>query len=136
MELADSIQRRRSVRAFQMWKEVPDLTDVIALAKKGPSAGAIRGYELIVTKEKLAYNAPVCIVICINEAAYGKKYGERGRTLYAIQDAAIAGAYLGLLLVDRGLSSVWVGAFREEKVKRIIGTALRPVAVIAVGYGQ
>ena len=133
MNLEEIIIKRRSVRSFQD-KEVPDLTEVIALAKKGPSAGAIRGYEAIVTKEKLAYNAPVCIVICINEAAYEKRYGERGRNLYAIQDAAIFGAYLGLLLVERGMCSVWVGAFRENKVRQIIGTELRPVSVIAIGY--
>ena len=136
MNLEEVISKRKSVRSFQMWKEVPDLTEIIELAKKGPSAGAIRGYQTIVTKEKLAYNAPVSVVICIDEAAYEKRYGERGRSLYAIQDAAIFGAYLGLLLVERGLCSVWVGAFRENKVKRILGTELRPIAVIAIGYEQ
>jgi len=137
MNLEEIIRKRRSVRSFSD-RPVSDelLNEVIALAKKGPSAGAIRGYQVIVTKEKLAYNALVSVVICIDEAAYEKRYGERGRSLYAIQDGAIFGAYLGLLLVERGLCSVWVGAFRENKTKRILGTELRPVAIIAVGYEQ
>ena len=135
MELANAIYKRRSVRKFHE-SEVSEglLQELIQLARRGPSAGAIRGYQAIITKEKLAYDAPISVVICIDEAAYEKRYGERGRSLYAIQDAAIFGAYLGLLLVDRGLCSVWVGAFKESKVRRIIGTELRPVAIIAIGY--
>ena len=135
MELKDTIKLRKSIRKFQA-VDIPDsiLIEIMDWARKGPSAGAIRGYKAIITREKLAYDAPVSVVICIDEAAYEKRYGERGKNLYAIQDAAIFGAYLGLLLVERGLCSVWVGAFRENKIKRIIGTGLKPVAVIAIGY--
>ena len=135
MELVEAIERRRSVRKFQD-REVPMdlLAELISLAKRGPSAGAIRGYEAIVTKERLAYDAPVCIVVCVDPERYAGRYGDRGRDLYAIQDSAIFAAYLGLLLVDRGLASVWVGAFREGRVQRAIGTELRPVAILAVGY--
>jgi nitroreductase len=135
MTLYDAIAKRRSVRKFQD-RDVPDhlLAEAMSLAGRGPSAGAIRGYKGIVIRPGLAYGSPASVVICIDEAAYEKRYGERGRTLYAIQDAAIYGAYLGLLLVERGLCSVWVGAFREERVRRAIGTELRPVAIIAVGY--
>ena len=135
MELKDAIKLRKSVRRFQMM-DIPDsvLIEIMDWARMGPSAGAIRGYKAIITREKLFYDSPVSIVICIDEVAYEKRYGERGKNLYAIQDAAIFGAYLGLLLVERGLCSVWVGAFRENKVKRIIGTKLRPVAVMAIGY--
>lgn len=135
MELDEVILKRRSVRKFQPIG-LPDemLEDVIKMAGKGPSAGGIRGFRAIITREKLAYDAPAYIVICVDQELYASRYGDRGRDLYAIQDAAIFGAYLTLLLVDRGLSSVWVGAFRENKVKRILGTALRPVAILAVGY--
>lgn len=136
MEIVDVIKKRKSVRTFQD-KEIPDLGEIIALAKKGPSAGGIRGYTPILTREPIiSYRAPAYIVICIDSEAYAKRYGDRGRNLYAIQDATIFGAYLQLLLVDVGLSSVWVGAFREGRVARAIGTDLRPIAVIAIGYEQ
>lgn len=135
MELTEAIQKRRSIRKYQ---DTPvDATlihEVINLARKGPSAGAIRGFDVYVTTDKLAYNAPLHLVICVDEKAYEPRYGERGRNLYAIQDAAIVGAYIGLLLVERGLSSCWVGAFREGRVQRAIGTELRPVAILSVGY--
>ena len=134
MELTDVIKKRKSIRVFQK-KEVPDLTELIALAKTGPSAGGIRGFEVIVTKEKVIYlDAPLYLVICTNPEAYAKRYGDRGRNLYSIQDATICGAYLQLLLIETGLASVWVGAFRERRVAKALGTNLRPIAVIAVGY--
>lgn len=134
MNLKDVIKKRRSVRSFQK-TEVPDLGELIALARMSPSAGAIRGYKTILTKEKItSVDAPLYLVICTDPEAYNKRYGERGKNLYAIQDATIFGAYLQLLLVDEGLASVWIGAFREDKIKKIINTELRPVAIIALGY--
>jgi len=123
------------VRSFQS-TDVPDelLNEIISLARKGPTAGGIRGYQAVITRELKTYGAPVCIVICINPEAYAPRYGARGTDLYAIQDGAIFGAYLQLLLVDYGLASVWVGAFLERRVKKILSTELRPVAIIALGY--
>ena len=136
MQLKEVINKRKSIRSFQMWKEIPDLTEAIALAKKCPSAGAIRGYWVHVTTEKIApYNASAYVVICCDPAAYESRYGVRGMELYAIQDATVFGAYLQLILTDMGLATCWIGAFREEKIKRAIGTIeLRPIAIIAVGY--
>lgn len=134
MTLDEAITKRRSVRRFQD-RPVPDLRDVLALASKGPSAGGIRGYKAMVTHQRLGpYEAPVYVAICVDQGAYEPRYGGRGRDLYSIQDAAIFGAYLQLLLVDRGLASCWIGAFREGRVQRALGTTLLPVALIAVGY--
>jgi len=133
MEIKDVIIKRESVRSFQD-KKIPDLSEIISLARKCPSAGAIRGFDIIVTKKEIApYNAPLYAVILTNPEAYAR-YGERGKNLYSVQDATIFGAYFQLLLVDMGLSSVWIGAFRESRVQRDIKTELRPIAIIAVGY--
>lgn len=134
MELTDVIKKRKSIRVFQK-KEVPDLTELMALAKTRPSAGGINGFEVMATKEKVIYlDAPLYLVICTNPEAYAKRYGDRGRNLYSIQDATICGAYLQLLLIEMGLASVWIGAFKERRVAKALGTDLRPIAVIAVGY--
>jgi nitroreductase len=136
MDIKDVVLKRRSVRVFQKTK-VPDLGELIALARKSPSAGAIRGYETIITEEKIInIDAPVYVVICANPEAYAGRYGDRGRSLYAIQDATIFGAYFQLLLVDKGLASVWIGAFNEGRVKKTLGLKenLRPIAIIALGY--
>jgi nitroreductase len=138
MDFKKVIKKRKSVRHFQDI-DVPnkDIKEIIKLARKCPSAGAIRRYETIITKKKIVnVNAPVYLVICANPEAYTRKYGERGRDLYSVQDATIFASYIQLAIVNAGLSSVWIGAFRESKIKKIlqIGEHLRPVAIIPLGY--
>ena len=135
MELVTTIKQRKSIRTFKS-TDVSDelLNELIKLSMKGSSAGGIRGCKAIITRQLNVYNAPVCVVICIDYAPYAKRYGARGVELYAIQDSAIIGAYLQLLLVDNGLASVWVGAFQKDRIKRVLETELEPVAIIALGY--
>lgn len=138
MRLEEVINKRKSVRSFGN-ADVPNeiLEEIIALARKSPSAGAIRGYKTIITREKIvSIDAPVYLVICANPEAYAPRYGDRGKDLYSIQDATIFGAYFQLLLVDRGLASVWIGAFREGRLKQALNIEenLRPIAIIALGY--
>lgn len=130
------INKRRSVRKFgNKTVDFELVNKALEIARKCPSAGAIRGYETFVIIDKLVHiSAPAYVVICANSQAYEKRYGERGRNLYAIQDATILGAYFQLALVDMGMVSVWVGAFREGKVKRHLNTEFKPVVVIAMGY--
>jgi len=138
MNLEEVIKKRKSVRKFQN-KDVSGeiLNEIIELACKCPSAGAIRGYEVIITRNKIIkIDAPVYVVICVNPELYTKRYGDRGRDLYSIQDAAIFGAYIQLLLVDKKLASVWIGAFNEDKIKRLLNIDIRPIAIIALGYKQ
>jgi nitroreductase len=57
------------------------------------------------------------------------QYGDRGRTLYALQDATIAAAYAQLAIVAAGLGSTWVGAFDEAKVREVLASSdLVPVS--------
>lgn len=40
-----------------------------------------------------------------------------------------------LAAVDLGLATVWVGAFDEDKVQKVVGVGtVRPVAMFAIGY--
>ena len=136
MELKNVIEKRKSIRSFQKTNILNEtIKELIDLARKSPSAGAIRGYETIITREKITHiDAPVYLVIVTNPETYIKRYGDRGESLYSIQDATIFGAYFQLLLVDRGLTSVWIGTFNEDKIKNILNTKLRPIAIIALGY--
>ena len=136
MELKDVIEKRKSIRTFQktdISNEI--LEELIVLARKSPSAGAIRGYKAIITRENInRIDAPVYLVICTDSEAYTKRYGDRGRDLYSIQDATIFGAYFQLLLVDKGLDSVWIGAFNERKIQQLLNITLRPITILALGY--
>jgi nitroreductase len=64
------------------------------------------------------------------------KYGERGRTLYALQDATIAVVHAQLTATALGLATCWVGAFDEAAVVQSLQlpSGLRPVVLLPVGY--
>jgi nitroreductase len=53
-----------------------------------------------------------------------------------LQDATIFGAYLQLAIVNAGLASVWVGAFKKDRIRKLlkIPENLKPIAVISLGY--
>lgn len=136
--MKEVIKKRKSVRHFQN-QEVPAeiLEEVVALARLAPSAGAIKGYRWVFTKERSGnVEAPMYMIICANPDAYAPRYGDRGKDLYAIQDATIFGTYIQLILTDMGLASCWVGAFREGRAKRVnkLEENLKPIVVIAFGY--
>ena len=139
MNLEEVIKKRRSVRKYKS-DEVPKefVERIIDLARTAPSAGGLRSYEVIITKENVTHqvDAPVYLVICADIEKPVARYGNRGRELYSIQDATIFGAYVQLIAVDMGLSSVWIGAFKESGVKNLlyIEDYLRPIAIIALGY--
>lgn len=134
------VNQRYSIRQFQS-KEVPEdiIKKVIKLAQLAPSAGNLQSYQVFITKEKITYiDAPIYFVICADPEKSASRYGDRGKNLYAIQDATIFGAYLQLALVDAGLASVWIGSFREGRLMRQLNipNSLKPIAIIAAGYSN
>ena len=65
-----------------------------------------------------------------------KRFGERGRNLYAIQDATIFTSYVQLAITSLGLASGWLGNFNEENLRILLNLPenLKIVAVIPFGY--
>jgi nitroreductase len=150
LEFFEVISRRRSVRAYSSKPVEEDkLKRIFQAANMAPSAGNLQAYQVHVykkqdKKEALAKAAfdqaflidvPVCLVFCADPSRSVSKYGERGKELYSVQDATIAGTYAMLAAADLGLATVWVGAFDEGKVQDVVGDkSLRPVAMFALGY--
>ena len=151
MEVFEAIFERRSVRKFtgeDVSKE--DLERILEAGRWAPSAGNVQPWEVIVVrsrelKERLAEaalsqefvsEAPVVIVVCVDLKRAARTYGERGRSLYCIQDSAAAIQNMLLAAHSLGLATCWVGAFYEEEVKDILGIpeGFRPVALIPLGY--
>ena len=150
MDLGTAIKGRRSIRAYT-GRDVaqPLIDESIELASCAPSAGNLQSRDFVVvrdakTRRALAAaalgqdfvaEAPVVIVVVANLQRVAS-YGNRGRDLYAIQDSAAATQNLLLALHARGLGTVWVGAFHEAEVSRVLGLPVdaRPVAIIPVGY--
>ena len=106
MDVIEAIEGRRSIRAFESGKDVSEKTveGLIVAAQWAPSAGNIQPWEFIVVRRleikkglaEAAFNqsfigeAPVVIVVCADENRSSEGYGQRGRTLYCIQDTAAA----------------------------------------------
>lgn len=151
MEFAELIEERHSIRAFEE-REVERATveRVLAAARRAPSAGNLQAYRVAVVcdpsqrrslaraalDQEFVAQAPVVLVFFADAAASAAKYGGRGESLFAVQDATIACAYAQLAARDVGLGACWVGAFSEDGVRETLGAGddLRPVALLPVGY--
>lgn len=150
MDVEDAIRARRSIRKF-LARGIPDETaeKLINAIRWAPSAGNLQARRFYFVydnelREMLAVaafgqmfiaGAPLVIVACADHERISH-YGKRGKELYAIQDVAVAVENLMLQACELGLGAVWVGAFNEEQVKKVLKLPdhLRPVALIPVGY--
>jgi nitroreductase len=151
VDVLEAIKGRRSVRVFKSERSVSqeDVWELIEAARWAPSAGNVQPWEFVIVrkpqmKRKLALaalgqsfieEASVVVVVCADENRSSESYGQRGRTLYCIQDTAAAIQNINLAAHSLGLGTCWVGAFQEEEVKKALETprGIRPVALIPVG---
>lgn len=122
---------------------------ILKAATWAPSAGNRQAWEFVVvkdqkTKEKLVRGAlgqafiaaaPVVIVVGANRRRSAQRYGDRGRTLYCLLDAAVATQNLLLAAYGLGLGTCWIGAFKDDVVADIVGfpSYIRPVAIVPLG---
>jgi nitroreductase len=151
MDFFETIRKRHSVREFlPKGVENEKIEKILEAANHAPSAGNNQGYEIVVLEEplrivellkslvdqKFEKPAPVVLVFCANEKRSEVTFGARGKSLYGIQDASFAGAYAQLAAAGLGLASVWVGAFRDEDIRKIIAAPdhIRPVGLLSIGY--
>jgi nitroreductase len=150
LDFFEIIDRRRSVRAYSpKLIEEEKLKQIFRAANLAPSAGNLQAYQVHVFRkqdkkealakaafdQKFLVEAPVCLVFSADPSRSSPKYGKRGSELYSIQDATIAATFAMLAAVDVGLATVWVGAFDEKEVQKVVGVkSLKPVAMFAVGY--
>lgn len=151
MEFQELLEKRRSVRSYlDKPVEKEKLEKIIAAAFSAPSAGNLQAYKIVVVKDRKTreavcraalgqdsiLQAPLALVFLADANRSSGRYGQRGESLYSIQDATIAAAYAQLEAANLGLCSVWIGAFEPEKVAEILGAeeGEMPVAIIPVGY--
>ena len=150
MDVMECLETRTSTRTFKSDPvEESTILEALKAANLAPSAGNLQARDFIVvrnvaTKKALmeaalrqdfVRTAPAVIVCCANLDRIGH-YGDRGRHLYCIQDSAAAIENMLLFLTSKGIGSVWVGSFDEEKVRTLLGLPkeIRPVAIVPIGY--
>lgn len=151
MDFFEVLQTRHSIRAFLAKPIEPEKLQAILEAANGaPSAGNLQAYEICAVTRYAALRAladasygqefvaqvSVALVFCAHPIRSSRKYGQRGTSLYCIQDATIACSYAQLAATALGLASVWVGAFNDDAVREAIGAGkdLLPVAILPIGY--
>ena len=147
-----TVRHRHSIRKYQkdVSVEPEKLHAILEMACAAPSAGDLQAYKIFVIsneekknqlaeasyEQEFVKDAPISLVFCADPQRSEQKYADRGRQLYALQDATIAASYAQLAIVAAGMASTWVGYFDEQKVKDIlaIDEELIPLAIITVGY--
>ena len=147
--LMELIETRRSIRSYKDQEiEEDKLNYILQAFRKAPSAKNLQPWKLIVIKNKkvikdiaIACNnqtfmeeAPVIIAACAKEEeAYGVMGGYMNS--YPI-DIAIALEHLILAATEKGLGTCWIGAFKEQLVKDILGVPknVKVVALTPLGY--
>ncbi len=149
--LMDIIEARRSVRSYKS-REIEDdkLNYILDAFRLAPSAKNLQPWKLVVAKNKkiikdlaIACNnqtfleeAPVIIAACANEQeAYGRMGGYMNS--YPV-DIGLALEHLVLAATEQGLGTCWIGAFKEQLVKDILGIPeeVKVVALTPVGYPE
>ena len=145
------IKARTSIRSYKPQKvEEEKLNYILDAFRLAPSAKNLQPWKLVVVRNEktikdlaIACNnqtfledAPVLIVACANEQeAYGRMGGYMSS--YPI-DIALALEHLVLAAAEQGLGTCWIGSFKEQLVKDILGIPeeLRVVALTPVGYAE
>lgn len=139
---------RRSTRKFDKIKvEDWKIDKILSAADVAPTAGNFQGFQVFLiknknTKEALVeaankqpyVNAPVVLVFCTDPSRVKLKFPPDILEKFSLQDATIAAAFSLLASSGVGLSTIWIGMFDEEKVKKILGTDLRPSSILCIGY--
>jgi len=147
MDVFTAISQRSSVRAYKATDVEEDkLKKILEAGRLSPSASNRQEWKFIVvrdkeTKKKLAKaafgqtfigEAPVVIVACGTESKTIMACGQPGYTV----DVSIACAFMILQAYELGLGTCWIGAFKEDEVKKIlkIPEEVRVVAMTPLGY--
>ncbi|WP_371504017.1 nitroreductase family protein [Nitrosopumilus adriaticus] len=139
---------RRSTRKFEKTKvEDWKIDKILSAADVAPTAGNFQGFQVYLIKNKKTkkalveaankqpyVDAPVVLVFCTEPSRVKLKFPPEILEKFSLQDATIAAAFSLLAASGVGLSTIWIGMFDEEKVKKILGTELRPSSILCIGY--
>lgn len=147
MDVFTAISQRSSVRVYKDSKVEEDkLKKILEAARLAPSASNRQDWKFVIvkakeTKRKLAEasfgqsfieESLVVIVACGTEP---KAIMACGQPAYTV-NVSIAFSFMILQAYELGLGTCWIGAFKEDEVKKIlkIPKEVRVVAMTPLGY--
>ncbi|XOB41694.1 MAG: nitroreductase family protein [Candidatus Nealsonbacteria bacterium] len=146
MEVFEAIKIRRSVRSYKA-EAVPEgkLKKVLEAARLAPSAHNEQEWKFVVVRDaqkrkelaEAALNqnfiaeAPVVIVAVALDPDH---IMSSGVPAFAV-DLAIAVDHMTLKATEEGLGTCWIGAFSQEKVKKVLEIPERYKVVVLLPLG-
>lgn len=150
MNFDEVIINRTSIRRFKNEAiEDSKINQIVEHIVSAPSAGNLQAYKIYIIKNKQILKdlteasldqdsilkSKIAFVFCALPEESSKKYGDRGKNLYALQDATIAASYCQLAVTNQNLASVWIGAFDDKEVTKVLNLPETeiPVAIIPIG---
>ena len=152
MDADEAIRQRASVRSYGNANvDSSVVKELIELAVQAPSAGNSQEWVFVVVRDQNVKKAlaessfgtnkmscPVVVVVFADMDVIESAYGERGVSLYAMQDIAAAVENFMIAATNRGLSTCWIGAFNDQMVRNAVAAPqhLRPMAMITLGYAK
>jgi nitroreductase len=151
MEFLELAKSRKSIRGYTPENVGSD--QVIALleaAQAAPSGGNCQPWHFYVIRDRSVMErivaescrqdwmltAPLWIVVGAEARRSERRYGDRGKNLYCIQDTAAAIQNMLLCAKSMQLGTCWCGAFDDDSLSAILEmpAGMRPVALIPVGH--
>lgn len=146
MTVLEAISRRYSCRAYKDAPVEQDKLDrILEAARLAPSAKNLQDWRFVVvtdktTRLKLAEAANKQIFIAdaaaiIVGCSSSDEVMRCGQALGPI-DVAIALEHIALQAVEEGLATCWVGSFRPEKIRAVLGIPqdIAIIELMSLGY--
>jgi len=155
MEFKNVLQSRISTRGYNGKPiSTEQIDEILQLMRLAPTARHLESYKVKVSVgddvfiEKIGnMNGQIdrirgCGAVMVFFGAPQEvvsKYGDKDKGIFCIQDATLACSYAQLVATDLGLSTLWMGAFDDEKLKEICNvskTNLIPNSILVLGYSD
>lgn len=147
MELMEAIRQRYSCRAYlDTPVEAEKLDFILEAGRLAPSARNSQDWRFVVVTEKATRQAlceaaasqpfvgqaPVVLAAC---SVSNKRMALCGQP-YASINVAIALEHIALAATAQGLATCWIGSFKPQAVRRILGipTSAAVVELMTLGY--
>lgn len=150
MDFQQLLNERRSVRAFTGAPVSAEQRQILLeAAVRAPSACNLQSWHFYVVADRakiealypMVYSAAwiqkagLAVIVCTDADAITHRFGERGSSLFCLQDTAAAMENLLLCAADLGLGGCWIGAFDPDACRAFaaIPDSRTPVAIAAIG---
>jgi nitroreductase len=152
MQILDMIKTRRSVRRYKQ-RKVPleSIYYILEAARWAPSTANIQNWRFIVIEDPDTRNslskatlgqdwvadAPVLLIVCSLDKSIKRKFPKYAEK-YSIQNTSAAVENILLAAMGVGLSSCWITAFSENRVRRVcqIPDDVGIHAIVTLGYAN